>query len=151
MAASFEINEFILSITQKYERILENKNIKLKVNTINPIEVIGDSFMLERVFKNYLNNAINYVDENLKIEITIINANEHVRIEVFNTSPEISKEDLEKIWGTFYKIDKARTREKGGHGLGLSIVSSIQKAHNNAYGVKNVDSGVCFWFEVDVK
>lgn len=146
----FEVNKFILSITKKYERIIQEKNIQLKVNTIERTKVFGDNFMLERVFENYLTNAISYVDENLKIEISLSKIDNHIRIEVFNTTPAISKQDLEKIWNTFYKIDKARTREKGGHGLGLSIVSSIQKAHNNDYGVKNIDKGVCFWFNIDI-
>jgi len=146
---SFELNEFVLSVINKYEKVFEEKNIQLNINTISPIEVFGDNFMLERVFENFLTNAINYVDENLKIEITLIYLGEHVRIEVFNTAPAILEHDLEKIWNAFYKLDKARTREKGGHGLGLSIVSAIQEAHNNSYGVKNIDNGVCFWFDID--
>lgn len=147
---TFEVNDFILGITKKYEKIIKEKNIEFKVNTIEPTKVIGDSFMLERVYENYLTNAINYVDENKKIEVSILKLGEHIRIEVFNTSLPISEQNLEKIWNTFYKIDKARTREKGGHGIGLSIVSSILKAHNNDYGVKNVDKGVCFWFEINI-
>jgi signal transduction histidine kinase len=146
----FEINQLILSIVNKYERVFENKNIKFNIATIDPIEVMGDNFMLERVFENYLTNAISYVDENLQINVQLINLKEHIRIEVFNTSPAISEQDLDKIWNEFYKLDKARTREKGGHGLGLSIVSAIQKAHKNSYGVENVENGVCFWFEIDV-
>jgi signal transduction histidine kinase len=69
---------------------------------------------------------------------------------VFNSSSGILEPELEKIWNTFYKSDKARTREKGGHGLGLAIVKAIQEAHNNSYGVKNVEKGVCFWFDIDV-
>ena len=147
---SFEVNEFILATSNKYEKVFEEKSITWHVNTIAPTEVSGDIFMLDRVFENYLTNAINYVDENLKIDITLINLKQHVKVEVLNSSPPIAEQDLEKVWNAFYKLDKARTREKGGHGLGLSIVSAIQKAHNNSYGVKNVESGICFWFEIDV-
>ena len=147
---SFEVNKFIISTLNKYEKVFEEKSITWHVNTIAPTEVSGDIFMLDRVFENYLTNAINYVDENLKIDITLINLKQHVKVEVLNSSPPIAEQDLEKVWNAFYKLDKARTREKGGHGLGLSIVSAIQKAHNNSYGVKNVESGICFWFEIDV-
>lgn len=147
---SFEVNEFIISIINKYQKVIEDKRIQLKINTISPIKVTGDNFMLERVFENYITNAINYVDENLKMDVTIIDLKDHIRIEVFNTSSPISEQDLEKIWNAFYKLDKARTREKGGHGLGLSIVSAIQEAHNNSYGVKNIENGVCFWFDIDI-
>ena len=57
--------------------------------------------------------------------------------------------ELDKIWISFYKIDKARTREDGGTGLGLSIVRAIQEAHGNAYGVNNIAGEVEFWFELD--
>ncbi|MFA9398081.1 MAG: sensor histidine kinase [Clostridiaceae bacterium] len=146
----FEINEFILNILNKYKKIFQDKNIKWSINTINPIQVFGDNFMLERVFENYLTNAINYIDENLVLKIDLIKLKDHIRIEVFNSSPGIGENDLKRIWDAFYKLDKARTREKGGHGLGLSIIAAIQEAHNNAYGVKNINNGVCFWFEVDI-
>ena len=50
----------------------------------------------------------------------------------------------------FYKVDKARTREYGGSGIGLSIVKAIMKSHNRAYGVINRRAGVEFWFELDM-
>ena len=48
-------------------------------------------------------------------------------------------------------MDKARTREYGGNGIGLSIVKAVMDAHNQKFGVKNYDNGVEFWFELDVK
>lgn len=74
-----------------------------------------------------------------------------VRISVFNTGAKIPEEELDKIWGKFYKVDKARTREYGGNGIGLSIVKAIMEAHNQEYGVRNYDNGVEFWFELDEK
>ena len=61
---SFEVNQFILSIINKYQKVIEDKKLQLNINTISPIEVFGDNFMLERVFENYLTNAINYVSYN---------------------------------------------------------------------------------------
>lgn len=146
----FEVNEFVLNVLNKYKKIFIDKNIKLNVNTIKSTKVFADVFMMERVFTNYITNAINYVDENLSIEISLIKLKGSTRIEVFNTTEPIDEKDLDKIWDSFYKLDKARTREKGGHGLGLSIVKSIQEAHNNSYGVRSVDKGVYFWFEMDM-
>ena len=67
---------------------------------------------------------------------------------VFNTGNAISDEDLEKLWTKFYKVDKAHTREYGGSGLGLSIVKAIMESHHQKYGVRNVEDGVEFWFEL---
>lgn len=145
----FEANTFFESILNKYEKIFDSKHIVCTINQTKAIEVFADSLMMESAFTNYINNAINYVDNNKKIEVSIIDLNNKVRIEVFNTAKAIPEEDTEKIWNSFYKLDKARTREKGGYGLGLSIVKAILEAHSNAYGVKNINNGVCFWFEID--
>ena len=59
------------------------------------------------------------------------------------------EEDLDKLWVKFYKVDKARTREYGGSGIGLSIVKAIMDSHHKACGVANVEGGVEFWFTLD--
>ena len=63
----------------------------------------------------------------------------------------IREEDKEQIWNKFYKVDKARTREYGGHGIGLSIVRAIMESFHQEYGVDNYENGVVFWFELDLK
>ncbi|NCC44033.1 MAG: two-component sensor histidine kinase, partial [Clostridia bacterium] len=68
---------------------------------------------------------------------------------VFNTGDVIPEEDLDKIWIKFYKVDKARTREYGGSGIGLSIVKAVMESMNQHCGVKNFDNGVAFWFTLD--
>lgn len=68
---------------------------------------------------------------------------------VFNSGSHIPEEDLDKLWVKFYKVDKARTREYGGSGIGLSIVAATMKAHGKQYGVNNVEGGVEFYFDVD--
>lgn len=96
-----------------------------------------------------MNNAINHVDENKIIEISKVIKEDKIKVGVFNTGKHIPKESLEKLWDSFYKVDKARTRAYGGYGLGLSIVKAIQELHNNEYGVENVQGGVNFWFEIN--
>ena len=63
----------------------------------------------------------------------------------------LKKEELDKIWIKFYKVDKARTREYGGSGIGLSIVKAIMNSMNRQCGVENHENGVEFWFELDIK
>ena len=72
-----------------------------------------------------------------------------MRISVTNTGKQIPEEEKEKIWLRFYKVDKARTREYGGNGIGLSIVKAVMDAHGRKCGVYNVSDGVTFWFELD--
>ena len=72
-----------------------------------------------------------------------------VRINVFNTGKTLAEDDLEKVWIKFYKVDKARTREYGGSGIGLSIVKAIMESLGMKCGVENRENGVNFWFEVE--
>lgn len=61
----------------------------------------------------------------------------------------IPEEDIDKIWSKFYKVDKARTREYGGSGIGLSIVKAIMDSFHQQCGVINHEDGVEFWFELE--
>ena len=63
----------------------------------------------------------------------------------------IPEDSIDHIWEKFYKVDKARTREYGGSGVGLSIVKAIMDSIHQKYGVQNYDSGVEFWFELETK
>ena len=100
---------------------------------------------------NYVTNAINHCDYDKQIDIKIEPKGENVRVSVFNTGKQIPKEDIDNIWIKFYKVDKARTREYGGNGIGLSIVKAICDSYGKEYGVSNVENGVVFWFDLDAK
>ena len=68
---------------------------------------------------------------------------------VYDEGENIADEDINKLFDKFYKVDKARTREYGGNGIGLSIVAAAMTAHRKAYGVYNVPGGVVFYFDLD--
>ena len=72
-----------------------------------------------------------------------------MRVSVFNTGDPVPEESVPHLWDKFYKVDKARTREYGGSGVGLSIVKAIQESMNQAYGVENRENGVVFWFTLE--
>ncbi|EKQ58254.1 MULTISPECIES: histidine kinase dimerization/phospho-acceptor domain-containing protein [unclassified Clostridium] len=146
----FNINSLIEYVLNKYKSIFEEKNIEIEVNLgVNSI-VSGDMTRVEQILTNYINNAINHIDNNKIIKISKLVNGTKARINVFNTGKHIPDEYLEKIWDSFYKVDKARTRSYGGYGLGLSIVKALVELHNNNYGVENIDGGVNFWFEIDM-
>ena len=83
------------------------------------------------------------------IRIQAVKEEREVRISVANTGNNIPEEDLPKIWSKFYKVDKARTREYGGSGIGLSIVKAIMEAHGKEYGAYNTPDGVEFYITLD--
>lgn len=147
----FDIVDLIHNVLKSVEILLEQKEIRLIFKEEEPIYVWADEFKIEQVVTNYISNAINHCDFDKIIEVKAGKNVDTIRISVFNTGVPIPESDLEKIWGKFYKVDKARTREYGGSGIGLSIVKAVMESMNKDYGVKNYDNGVEFWFEVDGK
>ncbi len=145
----FDICEVIRSVLNSSEVLIKNKGAKLLVNAVGPMNVWADEYMVEEVFTNYLTNALNHCDNEMIVDVKAEKKENSVRISVFNTGKPIPEEDIDKIWIKFYKVDKARTREYGGSGIGLSIVKAIMEAHNKPYGVLNHANGVEFWFELD--
>ena len=91
---------------------------------------------------NYTSNALNHLDGEKEIEIRVLTEENHVKVTVFNTGTPIPEEDIPNLWNKFYKVDKARTREYGGSGIGLSIVKAIMEGLHQQYGVQNYDNGV---------
>ena len=147
----FDITALIRGVLQSLEILIEQKQARIMFQQEEAVYVWADEFKVEQVVRNYVNNALNHVDGERVIEIKIVKGQEQARISVFNTGLPIPKEDIGRIWEKFYKVDKARTREYGGNGIGLSIVKAIMEAFHKGYGVQNYDNGVEFWFELDMK
>ena len=114
-----------------------------------PVHVWGDEYKTQEVFSNYFTNAVNHCKGEKKIAVNLTQNDRKVRVGVFNTGDPIPEEALPHLWEKFYKVDKARTREYGGSGVGLSIVKAIMESMNSDYGVENYKNGVLFWFELE--
>ena len=147
----FDITSLISGVLQSLDILIEQKEAQVIFRHKNPIYVWADEFKVEQVVRNYVNNALNHVDGEKVIEIKITQENDVAKITVFNTGTPIPEEDLPHIWEKFYKVDKARTREYGGNGIGLSIVKAIMDSFGKGYGAINHTNGVEFWFELDMK
>ncbi len=146
----FDIVSLIKNVMNSARLLADQKGAEMKFHEeYGPVYVWADEYMVEEVVTNYISNAIHHVDGEKRIEIFVETAGKNVRIRVYNTGKQIPDEELSKIWIKFYKVDKARTREYGGSGIGLSIVKAIMDAMNHGCGVANVKDGVEFWFELD--
>ena len=149
----FDIIELENEIMRKSQVMIEKENIELTIKQSEPISVFADDFYIDQVFTNYITNAIKYATEiNGKKRIEVRNEiiGNKVRVVIFNTCDGLSEEHLLRIWNRFYKADESRNREKGGNGIGLSLVKAIMNNYGNNYGVKNVAGGIEFYFEVDL-
>lgn len=144
----FDIIELVNGVLQSLDILSKRKDITIHIDADEKVYVWADQFKVEHVVRNYLTNALNHVDYDKIIHIKITTASK-VRISIFNTGDKIPDKDINEIWDKFYKVDKARTREYGGHGIGLSVVKAIMTSIHQDFGVKNYTNGVEFWFELD--
>ena len=149
MMERFDIVSLIHGVLQSMHIMIEQKEATVIFEAQDPVYVWADEFKTEEVVTNYTSNALNHLDGERKVEIKILQEADCVKVTVFNTGTPIPEEDLPNLWNKFYKVDKARTREYGGSGIGLSIVKAIVEGMNQKYGVCNFDNGVEFWFTLD--
>uniref|UniRef100_A0ABV1BE36 histidine kinase n=1 Tax=Blautia aquisgranensis TaxID=3133153 RepID=A0ABV1BE36_9FIRM len=147
----FDIVSLIRGVLQTMNIMIGQKEAKVIFDAEKPVYVWADEFKTEEVVTNYVSNALNHLDGDKEIEIKLLDKDSRVKVTVFNTGTPIPEADVPNLWNKFYKVDKARTREYGGSGIGLSIVKAIMESMNQEYGVQNFDNGVEFWFTLDRK
>ena len=146
----FDIMTLIRNYVQSAKILTEG--VDVRIESLPELYVWGDEFKVEEVFMNYFTNAVHYCKEKEGkkiIEVTVECRDGLARISVFNTGDPIPEESVPRLWEKFYKVDKARTREYGGSGVGLSIVKAIMESMNQKFGVENFTNGVKFWFELE--
>ena len=147
----FDIVELVRNYVKSASMLAKQKDVTVNFGEYPPIFVWGDEFKIEEVLMNYYSNALNHISGEKIIEIRLTQNDNHVRVSVFNTGEPIPEDSIGHIWEKFYKVDKARTREYGGSGVGLSIVKAIMEGMHQDYGVINYDNGVEFYFELETK
>ena len=150
----FNINELIASVVDANAIRAGQKNMSIVFDNRNEQNFVwADEYKTEEVLTNYISNALNHCDGKQAIEVRTSKSEDGatLTVTVYNSGRNIAEEDLERIWEKFYKTDKARTREYGGNGIGLSIVKAIMESMGQEYGVRNVSDGVEFWFTLDCK
>ena len=147
----FDMTELIRGVANSTKILMEQKGIRLELENPEEAWVWGDEFKVEEVITNYMSNAINHADGEKVIRVFYTRSEDKLRVSVFNTGQPIPEDDIDKIWVKFYKVDKARTREYGGSGIGLSIVKAIMDSFHQQCGVINHEDGVEFWMELSTK
>jgi signal transduction histidine kinase len=116
--------------------LAESKKLRIEAsNHHEEVHIFGDALRIRELFINLISNGIKYTEEEGSIHITLTKDNQpdlgnpSVKIIVSDTGIGIAKEDQERIFDRFFRVDKARSREQGGSGLGLSICKWIVEAH----------------------
>ena len=133
----------INQVIDEFYPILKEQNKKINFPIEKDIFIEADSNKIARVFNNLIKNAINYSYENTSINIDIKEEKDLI-INISNKSKTLKKEQLDKIFDKFYRVDYSRNTKLGGSGLGLAIAKEIIKLHNGTIAVKSENEKTTF-------
>lgn len=127
--SDFDLSETIENVILTMEAVIFENNILLDYDIEPNLLVHGNKEQIKQVIMILLDNALKYTNSNGKVNVTLKKQNNNIILSVTNTGKGISKEHLDKIFDRFYRVDKSRSRNSGGHGLGLSIAKAIIEQH----------------------
>lgn len=116
--------------------------MKLEINIADELIIDADKKLIEKAVSNLINNAISYSPDGEKLIIHLYSRDEKIQFSICNTGSHISEKALPYLFDAFYRADDSRSRQTGGSGLGLYLVSRILKLHNGTYQIRNTTSGV---------
>jgi heavy metal sensor kinase len=134
--APLRLDLLVNDLCNLFQVLAEQKNIALETGTMEEVTVIGDKVRLQQLFTNLIDNAIKYTSKGL-IRVTVEENKDSAVVRIKDTGVGIPKEEQEKIFKRFYRIDKSRSKETGGVGLGLSIAEWIAHAHRGRIDVES--------------
>jgi heavy metal sensor kinase len=136
--AQFDLAELARSTAEQMNLLAEDKGISITCDAAQPVNVEGDRARLKQVVVNLLDNAIKYTPKRGGIQMRIHAVNGHAVLEVEDNGMGIAQEALPHVFERFYRVDRTRSGESEGAGLGLSIVKSICTAHGAEVGVTSI-------------
>lgn len=110
----------------------QNKHIKIKWtnNLPKPVSIYADPYRLSQLYRNLLNNSVNYTDSNGQLAITVFRKADKLVLIFSDTEPGVPEHELPKLFDRFYRVESSGNLYHGGAGLGLAICSNIVEAHN---------------------
>ena len=147
------IRNTIVEVLNDLENPLKNNKIKVE-NCVQPnVEIEGNHTLLYSIFRNLIDNTINYAGGNVTIHIeNYTEDSEFYYFSYYDTGKGIEEEHLTKIFDRFYRVNPGRSRKSGGSGLGLSIVKNAVLFHKGQISAKNrKDGGLEFIFSLRKK
>lgn len=139
------LDELVQELYDDSEILAEPKDIRVSVEHTVPITIVGDRMKLRQLFLNLITNAIRYTPTGGRVTMAVSQDNGSATFAVRDTGIGIPAKELGKIFDRFYRVDKARSRELGGSGLGLSIAKLIAEQHRGSITVESEpDKGSTF-------
>ena len=129
LMVDFPLSDIAEETVGTFQALAKTQNKVLESNITPMIAMKGDEKAIRRLITILLDNAVKYAKENGRISVTLEKQKKRIRLSVFNTTEQISKEHMEHLFDRFYRTDRSRNSETGGYGLGLSIAAATVEAH----------------------
>jgi signal transduction histidine kinase len=140
-----QLDRILSELIQQLQPQLEDKAIQLNQNLTANLSVVGDEPQLSRLFRNLLENAIQYTPNGGQIAITTNTYRKYIQVEIEDTGIGIAPVDIKQIFDRFWQADTSRSYHSGGSGLGLAIARAIANHHNGQISVTSqLDKGSIF-------
>lgn len=135
----FNLSQTAEEVAGSFEYVSKASNKEYNVSIAPDLNVLGDVSLISQLISILLENAFKYSNENGRVDITLTGTNKTKKLIVGNTTAGIDKKNLDKLFDRFYRTDKSRNSETGGHGIGLSIAKAIVNIHKGKISVKSDD------------
>lgn len=148
----FDIRQLTIEVFEDLEIKAEERDIKLllKPGADQHFHVRADREYIRQVLMNLVNNSLKYGKENGTTKVGFYDMDKYILVEVADSGIGIPSEHLNHVFDRFYRVDKSRSREQGGSGLGLSIVKHIMEAHKQTISVRSTTNvGSTFGFTLE--
>ena len=137
-----DLDKLIINIVESFQQRAKQKNIQLKTEFDKIPQVMNvDQVRVEQILVNLIENSLRYSPQGGKVWVRTINHNHEVWVEVQDTGPGISDDELPYIFERFYRGDSSRSREQGGTGLGLAIARKLAEANGGGLTATNHPEG----------
>ena len=134
------LDALVDEVLEDLEPLAEAKNIRL-IGKCKDVTMVGSDILIYRLVYNLVENAIKYNHSGGQVTVTADRKEEHVYLSVEDTGAGIPEELKERVFEPFFRVDKSRSRELGGVGLGLALVREIVSVHDGSITVKSNPSG----------
>lgn len=138
------LTRMLEQLTYEFKPMLLEKDLKCILNIDPDIQIKCDVGKIQRVFDNFLRNAVNYSFDGGTIYIVIVQNEKNISIKFTNQGNTIPKEKLECIFEQFYRLDTARSSKNGGAGLGLAIAKEIVELHGGTINARSENEEIEF-------
>ncbi len=140
----FDLADLLNYVVEIFSIEIERMGLSFTADYADGLYIATDYFSVEQIITNYVQNAVSHMGEGKTMSISVEDTGESYQVNVFNSAQPIPPEEMDRIWDSFYRLDKSRSGRKAS-GLGLSIVRSNMELLGGACGVENVPGGVNFW------